>query len=292
MTLNLYTLSVKNSSAIDNLSQGETTSVIYHDIFDYPMDFKDLIKWRVAEGFSNKETAVTVHRGYVFKMGRERLVYKRQLRYRISQKKLQIAKRAVFVLSKIPFIKMIGLTGSLAMNNSTEQSDIDLLIITDRNRLWISRLISFFLFKVFNIPTRRSGDVDQKDKICLNMWLDTDSLTWKKQRNLYTAHEIAQVKPLFNKDETYESFLKKNKWILNYWPNSVKIENTKSEKTYHLKNNFLIKIVDFIEAFAYRFQYERMKNKITKETVGKKIALFHPQDWGEIVLARLSVVIP
>lgn len=288
MTLNLYTLSVKKDSSKGDLTQGEITSVVYHDIFDYPMDFKDLIKWRAADGLVNNEAEVVVRGGHVFKMGREGLVYKKQLRYRISQKKLQIAKKSSFFISKIPFIKMIGVTGSLAMNNSTEQSDIDLLVITERNRLWITRLVSIFLLKLFNIPTRRSGDPNQKDKICLNMWLDEDSLVWKKERNLYTAHEIAQVKALFNKGKTYEKFLKKNMWILNYWPNSVKIENKKNIKEKFVKKNFLIKTFDYFENIAYQFQYKRMKNKITHETVGKKIALFHPQDWGEVVLTRLS----
>ena len=56
------------------------------------------------------------------------------------------------------------------------------------------------------------------------MWLDESDMVWqRKDRNIYTAHEIAQIVPLINKDKTYEKFLSHNRWILDFWPNAVKI---------------------------------------------------------------------
>ena len=49
--------------------------------------------------------------------------------------------------------------------------------------------------------------------ICLNLWLDESALEIPvDQRNLYTAHELAQMKPRVNKDGTYEKMMWANRW--------------------------------------------------------------------------------
>ena len=284
--LNLYSISVKNEYSESSLTQGELLSVVYHDIFDYPLDFADLIKWKAADEKTKIDKSVTVRNGYVYLSGRDGLVYKKLLRNRISQKKLEIANKVAKILSFVPTIKMVALTGSLAMNNSTEHSDIDFLIVTKSNTLWTTRLFSILLLKFVGVKIRSPYDKEQRDKICLNMWLDEDKLAWEYEKSLYTAHEIAQVRPLYSKNKTYEFFLSKNKWILNFWPNSVKVKDQK-----FFKKNKTIKIgriFNRIEKLMFNIQYRYMKNKITNEKVKRKIALFHPQDWGEIILKRLS----
>jgi hypothetical protein len=139
------------------------------------------------------------------------------------------------------------------------------------------------LLKICNIPIRKPNDYRQKDKLCLNMWFDESDLVWISPRNFYTAHEIAQLIPLVNKDKTYEKFIWKNRWIKNYWPNVIKI--------YEVKGNiqsFRYKYTTF-EKFAFWLQYTYMKPKITREMVTKKRAIFHPKDWTDIIFKKLSL---
>jgi len=274
---------MSNSNTVAELSQGEKDSVLYHNIFDYPLNFSDLIKWKSGKQFNDKNSSVIKRRGYYFLKGREGLIYKRLLRKRISDKKMNFAKKASRLLSFIPQIKMVGLTGSLSMENSTEDSDIDFLIITKKGRLWTSRILGYFLLWLNSYDIRKPLDTNQKDKLCLNMWLDESDAIWsKKDRNLYTAHEIAQIVPLVNKEKTYEKFLSLNKWVLDYWPNSVHINEkikVKSEEVLRLK---------FLEKLAFKMQYQHMKPKITREVVTKTRAIFHPQDLSKKVLERLQ----
>jgi len=286
----LFTTSSTKTNLSPNLTNGEKTSIYYHNIFDYPLDFADLIKWKASEKLlinnlhpssECKQFKIANKNGFYFVDGKEGTIYKRKLNKRISQRKLIIAKNAANVLSFLPTIKMIGITGSLAMENSNEESDIDLMVITSPGSLWTSRAFAYSLIRLFNIQKRSPNDRNQKDKLCLNMWLDETDLVWKsKDRNLYTAHEIAQIVPLINKDQTYEKFLSKNKWVLNFWPNAVKIYNLQFT-IYKSKPNF-------IETLAYKVQYSYMKSKISREVVTKTRALFHPQDWGKVVLERLA----
>lgn len=281
--LNLYKTVVSQENSQPTLSEGEKLSVFYHDLFDFPLNLQELIRWRLAEDFSNTELATQVlHRnGYFFIEGKEGVVYKRTLRKRISDKKVEIAKKASKVLSLVPGVLMVAVTGSLAMDNAADESDVDLMIVTKSGRLWTTRLLSYSLTKIFGIETRRSGDKDQKDKLCMNIWLDESDLKWTKNRNIYTAHEIAQIKPILSKENTYERFLFENRWILRYWPNSVRMVKQKVDKKTAVKPSLL-------ERLAYKFQYNRMRSKITREMVTPTRALFHPEDWSNIVLSRFS----
>jgi predicted nucleotidyltransferase len=284
--LNLYTDSTKKEGGYKNLTIQEKTSVTYHNLFDYPLSFSDLIKWTSNKSIGNsqgKEINVIRKNNFYFLEGREGLIYKRLLRKRISAKKNKIAKKAANILSFIPWIKMIAVTGSLAMENASEESDIDLMVVTKKGLLWTTRIFSYLLINLFGIQTRKPNDSNQKDKLCLNIWLDEGDLIWsKKDRNLYTAHEIAQIVPLVNKDNTYEKIIYQNKWILNFWPNAVRINK---------KNEINSKNVNFsaVEKFAYWLQRNHMKSKLTRETVTPTRALFHPQDWGKIIEQKLRL---
>jgi hypothetical protein len=167
------------------------------------------------------------------------------------------------------------------MRNTSENGDIDLFIIAENGRLWTTRLSVYLILKIFGFSLRRPGSQTQKDKLCLNMWMEESDMVWKNPRNIYTAHEIAQIISLVNKNKVYEKFLFKNRWILDFWLNAVRIVNCKSENSFHR--------ISFIEKIAFKFQYSYMKNKMSREVVTPTRAIFHPLDWGKIVLAKLNI---
>lgn len=285
--LNLYTISTKKEHLLESLSDKEKTSVLYHNLFDYPLSFQDLIKWQIGKDVKDiKSTAIITNKsGYYFLQGRGGLIYKKLLRKRISVKKIKIAKKSAKLLSFVPGVKMIAVTGSLAMENSSEESDIDLMIITKRGLLWTTRLFVYLTLYLFGVQTRNPGKGQQKDKLCLNIWLDESDLIWsKKDRNIYTAHEIAQIIPIVNKDKTYELFLIENKWILNFWPNAVHLDKNLNT----ISPCFLLFSKSPIEKLAFKLQYQYMKNKITREVITPTRALFHPRDWAKVVINKLS----
>lgn len=287
--LNLYSLSTKAEGQGMSLTEEEKFCVLYHDLFDFPLNFSEMIRWlpekSIAKG--SRPISVSIKNGYCFIDGKEGAIYKRILRKRISTKKLEIARRAAGVLSLVPGVKMVAVTGSLAMENATDESDIDLMVITRKGSLWTTRLLGYWVIGLFGLKLRRPHNRDQRDALCLNMWLDESDLAWpKKDRNVYTAHEIGQILPLVNKDLSYEKFIYKNKWIHNFWPNSVKISSSKINGKWKKESGKF----NLIEKIAFWLQYRHMKSKITREVVTSTRALFHPQDWGKVVLDRLHQV--
>jgi hypothetical protein len=273
-----------NGSVASPLGPGAQASVLYHDIFDFPLNSAELIKWEVGKAHcpSFSKDLVEFRKGYYSVIGRKGLRLGRLLRSRTSAAKKKQALKAASALAVLPTIKMVALTGALAMNNAETSSDIDFFIITKAGKVWTSRLMALFwlMFRGFNI--RRYGDKNEKDKLCLNMWLDEGSLSWPtKDRNIYTAHEIAQILPLVNKDNAYEEFLAQNSWAKEYWPNAVRI--TRKPKRRRTKEP-----LGFFEKLTYWIQYKYMKGKITREIVTERKAVFHPRDWGSIVSRKLK----
>ena len=275
------------------LKLNKLASLIYHDIFDYPLTLGEFIKWEsgtpLRQGFAG-QASIKSKNGYYFLNGREGLVYKRLIRQRISKRKLLIAKSAAKILRFIPTIKMVGVTGALAMRNAAEESDIDLMIITQKGTLWSTRLLSYLVTWLLGIKTRKPNDRNQKDKLCLNMWIDEDDLIWdRKDRNIYTAHEICQIVPLVNKNKMYERLVWKNKWVLEFWPNAIKVQSTeyKVQRSNFLRTMYYV-LCTALEPVAFWFQYQYMKSKVTREIVTKTRAIFHPNDWGKVVVNRLQ----
>lgn len=293
------------------LRSSEKLAICYHDIFDYPLTKEELKKWspKKVKGF-NLSRKISTNGNYYFVNGRKFVVKKRLKNEKYSKKKLQIAVRASKLMSLIPTIKMVGITGALAMNNAARESDIDFLVVTKNNTLWLTRPVVYILLWLFGYKSRisfntktkyknifeyivalfeilRTFDLkikDEKDRFCINMWLDEYDLTWdKKDRNIYTAHEILQVVPIVNKDNTFDKFLSSNQWVTSFWSNKIK---TEKYKIIRIKNTN--KLLSFIEVVCFKLQHNYMKSKIVREIVTPTRAIFHPNDWGRAVISKLA----
>jgi len=274
-------------------------TLAYADIFDYPLTPREIHKFLISEkplDFDSVQKALsrmsaerkrisTDKAGhFYFLTGREKLVPLRKKRKKISQKKLRVAHRIAVLLKIVPPIKLMGVTGRLAMENSEKEDDIDFLIITSKNRLWLTRLLTVFLLELLRIR-RRPSNKYVKDKICLNMFLDEKHLSLPaKERDLFTAHEIVQMRPLWERGGTYGRFLKANGWVRKYLPNAMEkniriseYQNIRDKKGGEFLNFSISQYLNICEAFARDFQFWYMKRHRTVEVVSPHRALFHPQ---------------
>ena len=229
-------------------------------------------------------------------------------KYLFSQKKLQNWRFRLYVklLSFFPQIKLVGLSGSLAIMNTDEEDDIDLFIIAAKNRLFTARFIAVILAKMLGI--HRFYDKSSTlyvtrytNKVCLNLFFDEVDLAVPEfKRNKYVAHEVLQMKPVVNKDCAYERFLEANFWVFEIFPNAKNKLKVKSQKLkIEVKNqkffkdfkfltiifNFLFLIFNFfalgIENALKSFQMFFIKKHQTKEFITSTQLWFHPEDFGK-----------
>lgn len=232
---------------------------------------------------------VTQKDHYFFLHKSNDFVSKREKRRLSSVKKWAIAKKMARILSLIPTIQLIGVTGGLAVNSADESDDIDFLIVASPGFLWITRFLSSLLLDVLR-ARRKPYQKNVKDFICLNMFLDKDYMgIFPAARNIYSAHEVLQMRPLLNRKGTYERFLVQNRWVEEFLPNLWnirKVEFSLSTLIVTGSASWSQKIVYPLEWFFYVVQKGYMKKRITTERITLHQIKFHPSNLNEKIPAQ------
>jgi hypothetical protein len=270
------------------LQKAIIATLTYHDIFAYPLKIEEIQNYLIEKKSSLKsinkaievlkaKKIIDFHLNYIFLKKRLSLGYLRKKREKYSKNKLKKALLYTKILHYLPTIKCICATGALSMNNCTQNDDIDLLIICQKNTIWTTRLLANILL----LPFKRSPkNKDISNKACLNIFLDESDLMIKVQ-NLYTAHEICQMKILWDIKNTYYKFIKKNNWFQKYLP------NWRPESGGVVKNKQLeVPIPKIIEKTLKHLQIFYMKSKITTETIGDTQLFFHPKNTQSAILKK------
>lgn len=112
-------------------------------------------------------------------------------------------------LYKFPFVRAVGISGSLSKNFADDKADIDFFIITKTNRLWIARTL-MHLFKKLTFLTGR------QHYYCMNYYIDEKALLLE-DRNIFTAMELKTLLPVSG-DFTHWKFFETNNWANEWLP--------------------------------------------------------------------------
>jgi len=197
------------------------------------------------------------------------------------QEKLKKAEKlSKWIEEKFKDITFLGISGSVASNYPKENDDIDLLIVTKRNRLWWTRLKLRFWIFAKKIPHRRFGKKEEKDQFCFNLWLDEEGLLLaKKKRNLQNGMDLIMMKVLINRDGVYEKFLLRNDWVkkflVNGYEEKIKKTDKKILREIEDKNEISNKKNRLLNFLCFWPQYWYMNKRITQEIVNYHQAFFH-----------------
>ena len=257
-------------------------TLAYADIFDYPLTKEELWKYLISSKPVDKESFrcsisdsdISRKGRFYFLKGRHEIVWKRIKREKESKKKIQIAKRVALVLSRIPTVKFIGVSGALAMNNCEADDDIDLFLITSSNTLWITRFIALFILEFLGVRRSRK-DNKGENKICLNMIITQAALSLPGiSKDIYLAHEIAQLKQLYNKNDMHQFFMGANAWIQDYMYNSIDTKLLRS--TLRKNDKKERKSSSIFEKLSKKVQLWSIIQHHTTETITDSIVAFHP----------------
>ncbi len=203
-------------------------------------------------------------------------------RTNISTHKKLVAQTFISSISRIPTVKLLGLSGSVAMNNAESPDDVDIFLITSHKRMWITRLLALGYAQLLGLRRKRA-QTEAKDLICLNMFMDEGNLTMPaEKRSLYIAHEVLQMKPLVSKYKTYERFLTANCWIFSYFPNAEKYY-IQADKTIskNIKKLFPTPSLfgNLVELFAKEVQLWLINRHRTNERITDTQLWFFPKDY-------------
>jgi hypothetical protein len=273
---------------MNQVEQAILKTICYAQVFNYPLSEEEIFLYLI----SNKKISLSsIRKGLTQLKDKKSLtntndyyhlstnikqVTLRLERRKYSQEKLEIANNVCKELKGISGLTAVFLTGAVAMENADLEDDIDLMLVTRPSALWTTRVK--VLIKLERMGIRRKPKItDYKNLVCPNIFMDESAFTIpKKQRNLYTAHEVAQVKALWQEKSQLDNFFGANKWINTYLANfHIKQGDKKKEKAMS---------PSLMERLAYRLQLHYMKQKKTNEKVSPVAAFFHPGNRTDHIL--------
>jgi len=192
-------------------------TLAYSDIFEYPLRLNELYRYlpmraeteEVSRALNSLNELVGEQNGFYFLIGREKIVEIRKQREVHSQKLMRWALMYGRMLGALPFIRMVALTGSLAVLNSSKAADFDYMLVTAPNRVWMARAFALLLNR-FTLLFEHT--------LCPNLIVSENALTWSTH-DLYSARELCQMIPITGMD-VYRKLMKANEWVKEFLPNA------------------------------------------------------------------------
>ncbi len=225
-------------------------TIVYYDILDYPLTAFEVFLYLVGEntvetrhclvstaeiiGLLNSSEYLKKHinqkHGFYFLKKTNKvetrhclvstdikikIVQQRLNRKKLADQKWKKAKKIFWLMQITPFLKMVLVSGSLAMGNSKNESDIDLIITAKKGRIWTVRTFVTLLTSV--LGARRHSNIT-KNKICLNHYITDKSLKIPFE-SLYNAQSYVHLINIYNSEEDkkiFQKFQEENEWIKKY----------------------------------------------------------------------------
>lgn len=219
-------------------------TIIYYDIFNYPLTESDILNNCGLSSTSFKPCSnalkYLVDKNIIFNLGgfyslsNNQKAIDRRIRGNEEAKIwLKKSRRFSRLISWFPFVRGISLSGSLSKGFVDEDPDIDYFIITKPNRLWIARTFLIGFKKIFLLNSYKY--------FCLNYFVTQDNMEIE-EKNLFTATEIATMIPVFG-NHVKKSFFESNQWIQEFFP---KFEIDVQEDVPYNKTGTLKRFIEFI----------------------------------------------
>lgn len=275
-------------------------TICWFDVFDYPMTKEEI--WRYGlfiDACSLEEVEVELRQllltGQLEQAElfyhlpcRRQLVDERKSRFNYTDQKFKIAMRVAKIFRLIPSIEMIALGNLIGSHNLRQNGDIDLLIVAKPGTIWTTRFVTALIAKLLGIrPTEKSS----KDKICLSFFVTSDKLDLEQIAqvdHLYFFYWAAFLTPIYDRNGSFEKFIKANSWIKERLPNFF------LQAPHHLRlaKNFRCYVADWLFKVLAMFE-DRLKNlqlsimpdnlkelanKDTRVIVNDQILKFHAND--------------
>ncbi len=297
-------------------------TIVYYDVFDYPLTLLEVFKYlinpariaRINDGIGEidineiageldklvKAEIIGEKNGFYFLADEDRLYDIRINRRKIADWKWKRFLRYCRWLSLAPYLRGIFASGSMAIDNTEEKSDFDVLVIAGSGRLYTCRLFLWLISSVLG-TRRKKWEKIAPDKLCFNHYI-TDNFLNIFHESLFNAQSYVNLKPVLVDPELIDKFYASNLWLNNYVYNFAVQKyfvrrNIKPDKIFlfFAKSVELIldsRLGDIIERALRCFQQKIIReNPVTYKSGGRVIFTndeleFHPYSFEKTVLEK------
>lgn len=228
-------------TSLNPLERSVLATLAYFDVFDYPLRPEELWRWLyvtnrhdweairratpadVDHALQGPSLAATIDRAgdFLTLRGRSPIIATRLERHVGNERKWRRAVLVARLLRFVPFVELVGVVNTLALDNARPESDIDVFIVSRRGRLWLTRLLATAVVHALGI--RRHGTL-VTDRACLSFYVSDRALDLEPlrvsglQEDVYLTFWTAQVVPLFDRDGCWPAFIHANRWVVDRLP--------------------------------------------------------------------------
>lgn len=264
-------------------------SLSYTSQFQYPLTARELWqrlilpnnvgnvdfhKFAEALIWLRNNNFISFQNGYFFLKTAQFDEKERKVRSLQAKNKLPDLEPLLKLCKNLPWVRAVAITGSVGVGQAKLDDDVDLLIVTSKNRLWITRALIIAFAEILGKHRSRLGRA--KSGWCFNLWLESDKLAvGSKSRSVYTAYEVIQAKWVLDKDTVQNWFYFTNSWVSRILPNSKNSVSHHALQNQSIGSNLFFNLINIS---AYFFQRLYMVGHITSETISLSVAFFHPRD--------------
>ena len=123
------------------------------------------------------------------------------------------AEKYIRKISWIPGLRMVAVVNSLSMYATHEGSDIDLFVITAKNRMWFVRVLMTLSFWIHGVWRHRE---DIAGNFCLSFFIEEDAMDMSQialEDDIYLFFWMYYMKPILVVGDTWGHFLVQNTWV-------------------------------------------------------------------------------
>jgi hypothetical protein len=260
------------------LHEAVVATLAYADVFDHPLTaaevHRDLVAVRASPAQVRRALSgipgLSCRDGYYALPGRQATVAIRLQRAAAAAGLWSRALRWGRALAALPLVRMVAITGALAVDSVDPGADIDYLVVAAAGRVWVCRALVTALARLVSL---------RGAALCPNYLISEDALVIALH-NLYTAHELVQMVPVAG-PATFLRMLEANRWIGELLPNAGALPTARVEPG--PVGGALARLVeaalhgrlgDALEARLQRWQSARLRRKIDAGRLGGHEASF------------------
>lgn len=255
-------------------------TLAYFDIFNYPLSSTEIYSFLKHEYEQDKfslELASLTDQQEIYQFNElyslkndVTLTFRRYEGNRKAEALIKVGRKVSDFLIRFPYVRGIAISGSLSKNYADENSDIDLFVITAKNRVWIARTLMHAFKKLTFL-------VNKQDYFCMNYYIDEEQLEII-EKTTYTAIEVVTLITLQG-EGVFKQFSEANAWTLDHLPN--KPMDLSSVKP--LRDSFLKRLMEKMLNNAAGDAVDNLLMKITAGRWAKKTALKKLNSKGSVM---------
>ncbi len=275
----------------DEIIDGIFTSGIYSAIFNCPVSGNDLYRslYKIEcslESFNSTlsfmldefNELIREENGFLFFYPSTQ-TYSGRLK-QIEENKVYIhqSMKTVKLISAIPFVRYLYFSGGTAHANHADEKDVDLFIVTKKNRVWISYTIFRLLAKINR----------NFHPLCFNYVVDEMAAAIGYQHDFYTAHQLIYLQPVNEKSAGY-NILAMNNWIYDFFPNMKVFEKEKNKQVDQTGNDFtgLLNLL-LLSMWTWNFKRKNISNGTGGILIDAHRIKLHTNDHRPKIYERFS----